>query len=71
MANTTTTTPEKGCPTPRQRVAALIDDMITQGSQGETILQHVERQVVGFSGKHRRLGFFWAKFTDDEMDEAA
>ena len=58
-------------PTPRQRVAAMIDDLVAKGREGEHILQQIERQTVGFSSKQQRLGFFWSKFTEDEMNEAA
>ena len=57
--------------TPRQRVAAMIVDLAAKGLEGEHILQQIERQVVGYSSKQQRLGFFWSKFTDDEMSEAA
>ena len=62
---------EAATPTPRQRVAAMISDLAAEGLEGEHILQQIERQIVGYSSKHHRLGFFWSKFAEDEMSEAA
>lgn len=70
MAMDNTTTTETATLTPRQRVAAMIDDLAASGCQGEHILQHIERQIAGFSTESRKLAFFWSKFTEAEMSEA-
>lgn len=69
MSNCYSESAPPATPTPRQRVIAMIDDLAANGAQGEQILASLERQVIGFSPKQQRLGFFWTKFSEDEMSE--
>lgn len=72
MAQYCTKTPETATFTPRQRVAAMIDDLAAKGWQGEHVLQMAERQIVGFSTEHKKLVFWWdAPLTEDQEGEAA
>lgn len=66
-----TTAPMAATLSPRERVAAMIDDLAACGTKGEDILKRIEGQTVGFSSRQLKLAFFWAKFTDSEMGEGA
>lgn len=71
MDNSNMTPPVAATLSPRERVAAMIDDLAALGTKGEDILKRIECQIVGFSHKQRKLAFFWEKFTDSEMGEGA
>ncbi|WP_439559890.1 hypothetical protein [Roseinatronobacter sp.] len=58
MALYSTKTPEAATMSPRQHVAAMIDDLAANGLQGEHILQMIERRVLSFSNENKKLAFF-------------
>ena len=67
---TTTTAPSAATLSPRERVAARIDNQIANGAKGEHILQIIERQTLGFSAEHKKLAFITARLlSDDDLAE--
>lgn len=69
--NATTPATGEAIQSPREYVAAMIDDLAAKGWKGEHILKMIERQTLCFSDEQKRLAFFrTSDVTDDEAEAA-